>query len=85
MSSLRQPKRITIRGSDEKEYKFLVKCGEDLRQDHRIQQLLGLMNDIYARHVDCRERRLHIRTYQVIPMTSRYSLELSCFFCIQNK
>ena len=31
MSSIRKPKRITIRGDDEKEYKFLVKGGEDLR------------------------------------------------------
>ena len=38
MSSLRKPKRITIRGDDEREYMFLVKGGEDLRVDQRIEQ-----------------------------------------------
>lgn len=39
MSSIRKPKRITIRGHDQKEYKFLVKGGEDLRQDQRIEKV----------------------------------------------
>ena len=34
------PKRITILGDDEKEYKFLVKGGEDLRLDQRIEQVM---------------------------------------------
>ena len=39
LQSLRVPKRITIRGDDEREYKFLVKGGEDLRLDQRIEQV----------------------------------------------
>ena len=39
MSSMRKPKRITIRGDNEKEYMFLVKGGEDLRMDQRIEQV----------------------------------------------
>ena len=39
MSSIRKPKRIIIRGDDEKEHMFLVKGGEDLRQDQRIEQV----------------------------------------------
>lgn len=42
MSSIRKPKRLTIRGDDEKEYMFLVKGGEDLRMDQRIEQVLPL-------------------------------------------
>ena len=71
MRSIRQPKRITIRGNDEKEYKYLVKCGEDLRQDQRIEQLFEIMNDLFSRDVNCRQRRLRLRTYQVVPMTPR--------------
>uniref|UniRef100_A0A8C3K0S4 DNA-dependent protein kinase catalytic subunit n=1 Tax=Calidris pygmaea TaxID=425635 RepID=A0A8C3K0S4_9CHAR len=48
MESLRKPKRITIRGSDEQEYPFLVKGGEDLRQDQRIEQLFDVMNIILS-------------------------------------
>ena len=36
---MRAPKRVTILGNDEKEYKFLVKGGEDRRLDQRIQQV----------------------------------------------
>ena len=42
MSSIRKPKRLTIRGDDEEEYMFLVKGGEDLRMDQRIEQVLAL-------------------------------------------
>ena len=38
LQSLRRPKRIKIIGHDEKEYSFLVKGGEDLRLDQRIEQ-----------------------------------------------
>lgn len=41
MSSIRKPKRIIIRGDDEKDYMFLVKGGEDLRLDQRIEQVSG--------------------------------------------
>ena len=39
MSSLRKPKRITIRGDDEREHMFLIKGGEDLRMDQRVEQV----------------------------------------------
>ena len=37
MRSLRVPKRVTLHGSDQKEYRFLCKGGEDLRLDQRVQ------------------------------------------------
>lgn len=84
MNSIRRPKRIIIRGNDEKDYKFLVKCGEDLRQDQRIESLFGMMNDIFDRSATCRQMSLHIRTYQVIPMTSRYYIIGPATGCIVN-
>lgn len=39
MSSLRKPKRLKLRGNDERDYPFLVKGGEDLRLDQRVQQV----------------------------------------------
>ena len=48
MSSIRKPKRLTIRGDDEKEYMFLVKGGEDLRMDQRIEQVLVLCSATYT-------------------------------------
>ncbi|KAI1243372.1 hypothetical protein IHE44_0000969 [Lamprotornis superbus] len=74
MESLRKPKRITIRGSDEQEYPFLVKGGEDLRQDQRIEQLFDVMNIILSQDATCSQRNMQLKTYQVIPMTSRLGL-----------
>ncbi|KAF9918927.1 hypothetical protein BX616_004199 [Lobosporangium transversale] len=70
MSSIRKPKRISILGSDEKEHLFLVKGGEDLRLDQRIQQLFSLMNDIMRKDPQCSQQNFCIGTYKVIPMSS---------------
>lgn len=72
MTSIRRPKRIIIRGDDERDHPFLVKGGEDLRQDQRIEQLFGVMNMILSQDTACSQRSLALRTYQVIPITSRY-------------
>lgn len=66
MSSLRKPIKITILGMDTKEYPFLVKFGEDIRQDQRIEQLLSLMNNIFKNDSACANQGLNILTYQVI-------------------
>ncbi|XP_008199943.2 DNA-dependent protein kinase catalytic subunit [Tribolium castaneum] len=70
MSSLRKPIKITILGNDTKEYPFLVKFGEDVRQDQRIQQLFSLMNNIFQHDRNLNGRKFHILTYQVIPLTT---------------
>ncbi|XP_063779765.1 DNA-dependent protein kinase catalytic subunit [Pseudophryne corroboree] len=74
MSSLRKPKRIVIRGNDEKDHAFLVKGGEDLRQDQRIEQLFDIMNIILSQDAACSQRCMQIKTYQVIPMTTRIGM-----------
>ncbi|GAB6025762.1 hypothetical protein CHUAL_011747 [Chamberlinius hualienensis] len=71
LQSIRRPKAITVIGNDCKEYKYLVKSGEDLRLDQRIQQLFYIMNGIYSRDSACRSRQLRLITYQVVPLTVR--------------
>ena len=68
MGSVRKPKRIIFIGSDGNEYAFLVKGGEDLRNDERIENLFILMNSL------CSSIKLQARTYSVIPMTSKVGL-----------
>ncbi|KAB0800482.1 hypothetical protein PPYR_06222 [Photinus pyralis] len=70
LNSLRRPIRITILGNDAKEYNYLVKFGEDLRQDQRIEQVFNLMNTILSHNIACNQRQMRIETYQVIPLTS---------------
>jgi DNA-dependent protein kinase catalytic subunit len=71
MTSMRRPKRLKIRGTDEKEYWFLVKGGEDLRQDQRVEQLFAICNHLFANEVETSKRNLSVHTYHVIPMTTR--------------
>ena len=68
MPSLRRPVRITMLCSDESERSFLVKQGEDIRLDQRIQQLFGSMNDLLRADAKCAERGLCLRTFAVVPV-----------------
>ncbi|XP_056377813.1 DNA-dependent protein kinase catalytic subunit isoform X2 [Hyla sarda] len=74
MTSIRRPKKIIIRGNDERDYPFLVKGGEDLRQDQRIEQLFDIINIILSQDAACKQRYMQIKTYQVIPMTTRIGM-----------
>ncbi|RLN72478.1 hypothetical protein BBJ28_00001056 [Nothophytophthora sp. Chile5] len=74
LASKQLPKRLTLHCSDEKEYTFLVKGGEDLRLDQRIEQLFDVMNQILAVDSRCRDRNLSTRTYKVIPMTQEIGI-----------
>lgn len=68
-SSLRRPIKISCICSDGKSYSFLVKYGEDLRQDDHIQQIQKLMSDQMKEDKNCSQQKLSIRTYKVIPLT----------------
>ena len=72
MNSLRRPKRIIIQLSDKRSCKVLVKNGEDLRLDQRIQQLFELCNGILRKNP--KTRSFSLRTFQVKPMTSNLGL-----------
>lgn len=74
MGSLRRPKRLKIHGNDEKDYPYLVKGGEDLRLDQRVQQLFSVMNEIFVHTPATCKRRLAIKTYQVVPMTGKVGM-----------
>lgn len=74
MSSLRKPKRLKIHGSDEKEHPWLVKGGEDLRLDQRVQQLFSVMNEIFLQDPHCSKRHLALKTYEVVPMTNKVGI-----------
>lgn len=59
LPTLRRPVRLSVIGSNGKRYGFLMKRGEDLRQDDRIQQLFQLMNHPLA------QTGMAISTYNV--------------------
>lgn len=71
LGSIRRPKRLTVHGSNEKDYHLLVKGGEDLRLDQRVQQLFQIMNTIFRDDPACMNRDLNIKTFNVVPITNR--------------
>lgn len=66
MQSLRKPIRIGMMGNNGREYKFLVKFGEDLTIDQGLQQLYSTMNRTLRNDPVCRQRNLTIDTYEVM-------------------
>lgn len=74
LKSKQRPKILTMRGSDEKDYKFVVKGGEDLRLDQRIEQLFEVMNNVLNRDTSCSQRKLAVRTYSVVPVSKKCGL-----------
>ncbi|XP_011882984.1 PREDICTED: DNA-dependent protein kinase catalytic subunit-like isoform X2 [Vollenhovia emeryi] len=74
MQSLRKPIRIGMVGDNGREYKFLVKFGEDLTIDRGLQQLYSTMNRTLRNDPGCGQRRLAIDTYEVIPLSSSFGL-----------
>eukprot|EP01064_Diplonema_japonicum_P017358 TRINITY_DN2544_c0_g1_i1.p1 TRINITY_DN2544_c0_g1~~TRINITY_DN2544_c0_g1_i1.p1 ORF type:complete len:2523 (+),score=782.14 TRINITY_DN2544_c0_g1_i1:925-8493(+) len=74
MNSIQKPKRIIVHGSDHGEYPFLLKGGEDLRQDQRIQQMFYLFNSCMRKDMKCKQRSLCVRGYSVIPISPRVGL-----------
>eukprot|EP00958_Prasinococcus_capsulatus_P010130 scaffold990_cov393-Prasinococcus_capsulatus_cf.AAC.30 len=71
MSSLQRPKRVTLVGSDRKEYNFLFKPGDDLRKDQRMMEFNTLVNRLLKRNPSSRKRNLYIRTYAVVPLAEK--------------
>ena len=73
-NSKQHPRKIIIYGSDGKEYPFLLKGHEDIRQDERIMQLFGLINTLLSKDSDTREKNLFIKRYPVIPLSHNTGL-----------
>ena len=69
LNSKQHPRKIVIYGSDGKEYPYLLKGHEDIRQDERVMQLFGLINTLLSKDSDTREKNLFIKRYPVIPLS----------------
>ena len=63
------PRKISMIGTDDKEYLFLLKGHEDLRQDERCMQLFNLVNTILANDKSTSNKNLDIITYSVFPLS----------------
>eukprot|EP01125_Pyxidicula_operculata_P014600 TRINITY_DN4881_c0_g1_i1.p1 TRINITY_DN4881_c0_g1~~TRINITY_DN4881_c0_g1_i1.p1 ORF type:complete len:1571 (-),score=264.66 TRINITY_DN4881_c0_g1_i1:211-4749(-) len=66
---LNLPKIIKCVGSDGILYKQLVKGNDDMRQDAVMQQMFSMVNTLLSENPETRKRKLHVRTYKVLPLT----------------
>lgn len=69
LKSKQLPRKISMYGSDGKEYSFLLKGREDMRQDERAMQLFGLVNTLLAIDPITQRKDLGIKRYSVIPLS----------------
>ncbi|KAL1494336.1 hypothetical protein ABEB36_009951 [Hypothenemus hampei] len=74
ITSKQRPRKLIIRGSNGKDYMFLLKGHEDLRQDERVMQLFGLVNTLLQKDPDTFRRNLTIQRYVVIPLSTKSGL-----------
>ncbi|KIV99427.1 uncharacterized protein PV09_08859 [Verruconis gallopava] len=68
---LSAPKIITSKLSDGTEFKQLFKGGnDDLRQDAIMEQVFEEVSKLLRNHSSTRQRRLRVRTYNVLPLSN---------------
>ena len=63
------PRQLSMIGTDDKEYLFLLKGHEDLHQDERAMQLFNLVNTILANNKLTSNKNLFIDTFSVFPLS----------------
>ena len=68
LSSLQRPRKVTVKGTDGKNYDFLCKPKDDLRKDARLMEFNCIVNKLLQRDPESRRRQLRIRTYAVVPL-----------------
>jgi len=69
-----KPRKISLIGTDDKEYKYLLKSNEDLRQDERIIQVFNFVNSMLSLDKEASSQKLLITVYPVIPLSSMTGL-----------
>lgn len=74
IASKQRPRRINLIGTDGKSYQFLLKGNEDLRQDERVMQLFGLINECLDNDRTTSNQGLRIVRYSVLPLSNNSGL-----------
>lgn len=74
ITSKQRPRKITLKGSNGKDYVFLLKGHEDLRQDERVMQLFGLVNALLVRDPQTKKHDLKIQRYPISCLSTNCGL-----------
>lgn len=74
ISSKQRPRRLVMYGSDGEEHTFLLKGHEDMRQDERVMQLFGLVNELLRQSSATASQDVLIKRFSVIPLSPNSGL-----------
>jgi FKBP12-rapamycin complex-associated protein len=74
INSKQRPRKLRMKGSNGLEYAFLLKGHEDLRQDERVMQLFGLINNLLSNNQTTANRHLGIRRLSAVPLSPNTGL-----------
>ncbi|KAJ7171409.1 phosphatidylinositol 3-kinase [Mycena filopes] len=74
IASKQRPRRMTLKASDGRDYGYILKGHEDLRQDERVMQLFGLVNTLLSADTNSFKRQLHIQGFPIIPLAPNVGL-----------
>merc|ERR1712012_313459 len=74
ITSKQRPRKLCMRGSTGKEYMFLLKGHEDLRQDERVMQFFSLVNSLLTSDPETLKRNLTIQRFSVVPLSPNSGL-----------
>ncbi|CAL9728832.1 serine/threonine-protein kinase Tor2p [Monosporozyma unispora] len=74
ISSKQRPRKITMKGSDGKDYQYALKGHEDIRQDSLVMQLFGLVNTLLQKDTESFKRHLDIQQFPAIPLSPKTGL-----------
>jgi phosphatidylinositol kinase/protein kinase (PI-3 family) len=76
MSSKEKPKKITILGTNQQKYNFLLKCDKqsDLRKEQRFIDFAMFCNKMLNQDSNARQRGLRLRTYSIVPLSRHTGL-----------
>lgn len=67
MTSLQKPRKISVWGSDGREYSFLCKPKDDLRKDSRLMAFNSMIIKLLNKDSEARKRRLGESSLSLFP------------------
>ena len=74
LDSKQHPRKISMIGTNNKEYIYLLKGHDDLRQDERVIQIFNLVNLIMSKEKTTSNLQSLISIYSVIPLSNKSGL-----------
>lgn len=86
MPSLQHPRKITIIGSDGRDYIFLCKPKDDLRKDSRTMEFNGIMNRLLTKDRNARARCLgNTKKINVFAKVNVFVCHIPLVFSVTDK